>query len=191
MEGQTRKRHQKQMVRTGPAAKRAKTDKGEVTPVGSRAEQRDESVVNASPTAEELDQQVDDLLARPFVSEALQEGDIEKNSSGKLLIPMGSDGGMSLILRNEGVVEVEENEEADGQDEDEGETSKGGVGERPSARRIHQGFLSKCRLRKPNQKMMRGYEDVLLGSTTRGARMGLDQLSQKHKLALIVRNITE
>ncbi|GAB2268278.1 hypothetical protein Dimus_003253 [Dionaea muscipula] len=148
-----KKRRQKQVARNGPTVKRAKTDKGEVRPVGSKAEQRDEPVVTGSPTVEELDQKVNDLIARPFVSEALQEVEIEEDPSDKFVISMGTDGGVSQILKE--TAEAEENEEADGQDEDEGETSEGDVGESPSARRIHLGVLRKRRLRRPNRKMMR------------------------------------
>ncbi|GAB2302827.1 hypothetical protein Dimus_036822 [Dionaea muscipula] len=77
-EGQTRKRRQKQVARTEPAPKRAKTYKGKVSPVELGSETRKEPVVSGSPTVEELDQQVDELLACPFVSEAVHEGEIDR-----------------------------------------------------------------------------------------------------------------
>ncbi|GAB2279147.1 hypothetical protein Dimus_013802 [Dionaea muscipula] len=65
---QTRKRRQIQGARTGPAAKKAKTDIENVSPVEEEIEPIKEPGVFGSPTIAELDQQVDELLARPFIS---------------------------------------------------------------------------------------------------------------------------
>ncbi|GAB2272786.1 hypothetical protein Dimus_007605 [Dionaea muscipula] len=81
--GQTRKRRQKQVARTGPTAKRAKTDKGKVSLVELGTELSKEPVVFGTPTIEELDQQVDELLARPFVAEVVQEGEIDRDDIDK------------------------------------------------------------------------------------------------------------
>ncbi|GAB2286296.1 hypothetical protein Dimus_020713 [Dionaea muscipula] len=72
-EEQTRKRRQKQVARTGSAAKKARTDKEKVSLVEVEIEPIKEPVVFGSPAIEELDQQVDELLARPFVFEAVHE----------------------------------------------------------------------------------------------------------------------
>ncbi|GAB2290423.1 hypothetical protein Dimus_024701 [Dionaea muscipula] len=53
-------------------------DKGKVSLVESGTKPRKEPVVSGSPTVEELDQQVDELLARLFVPQAVHEGEIDK-----------------------------------------------------------------------------------------------------------------
>ncbi|GAB2299253.1 hypothetical protein Dimus_033323 [Dionaea muscipula] len=58
-------------------------DKGKVSLVESGMEQREEPVVAGSPTFEELDQHVDELLAHPFVSEVVDEGEIDKDQEGQ------------------------------------------------------------------------------------------------------------
>ncbi|GAB2295975.1 hypothetical protein Dimus_030121, partial [Dionaea muscipula] len=65
-EEQTRKRRQKQAVRIGPAAKKAKIDKGKILLVEEEIEPIKEPDMFGSPTIAELNQQVDELLARPF-----------------------------------------------------------------------------------------------------------------------------
>ncbi|GAB2279144.1 hypothetical protein Dimus_013799 [Dionaea muscipula] len=67
-EEQTRKRRQKQVARTGPAAKKAKTDKENVSLLEEEIEPIKEPDVSGNPTIAELDQQVDELLVRPFIS---------------------------------------------------------------------------------------------------------------------------
>ncbi|GAB2268257.1 hypothetical protein Dimus_003233 [Dionaea muscipula] len=101
-EGQTRIRRQKQVARTGLAAKRAKTDKGKVSPVELGTKPRKEPVVSGNPTVEELEQQVDELLARPFVSESVHEGEIDRGDKDQ-----------------EGQKDAEEVVVMDGEDDDE------------------------------------------------------------------------
>ncbi|GAB2295992.1 hypothetical protein Dimus_030137 [Dionaea muscipula] len=72
-EDQTRKRLQKQVARTGLTAKRIKTEKEKVSFVEVGTEPIEEPVVAGNPTIEEFEQQVDELLARPFISEAIHE----------------------------------------------------------------------------------------------------------------------
>ncbi|GAB2283835.1 hypothetical protein Dimus_018322, partial [Dionaea muscipula] len=90
MEGQTRKRRQKQVVRTGLAAK---TDKEKVSLVEVETEPIKEPVVSESPTIEEMDQQVDELLARPFVFEAVHEEVQEEQRDGEEVLEIGEEEG--------------------------------------------------------------------------------------------------
>ncbi|GAB2280669.1 hypothetical protein Dimus_015296 [Dionaea muscipula] len=107
------------------------------------AEQKDDPVVTGSPMAEEMNQQVDDLLARPFISGSLEKGvdDIDEASQEG--------------QRNDKEVMVVGEEEDKDKDEIERENSEEDVKERPSAKWIHLGVLSKRKLRRPNEKLMR------------------------------------
>ncbi|GAB2296706.1 hypothetical protein Dimus_030814 [Dionaea muscipula] len=57
-------------------------DKEEISLVEVETESSKELVVAGSPTIEELDQQVDELQARPFVSEAVEKGS-DKDEGGQ------------------------------------------------------------------------------------------------------------
>ncbi|GAB2273536.1 hypothetical protein Dimus_008326 [Dionaea muscipula] len=88
--------------------------------------------------------------------------------------------------------EVEEDEEEEEEEEDDVALDSDDVlGKRPPTRKLHLGVLSKCRLRMPNRKMMKRYSDVLLRSSSRGAKMALDTIHREHELALMIRNIAE
>ncbi|GAB2295191.1 hypothetical protein Dimus_029366 [Dionaea muscipula] len=54
----------------------------------------------SGPTVAELNQQVDDILTQPFISDGLMECLGEKQPSRLLVISAGSDGGMSELLKN-------------------------------------------------------------------------------------------
>ncbi|GAB2296495.1 hypothetical protein Dimus_030609 [Dionaea muscipula] len=81
-EEQIKKRRLKQAARTRPTAKKARTDKEKVSLEEVETEPIKEPVVPGSPTIDDLDRQVDELLARPFVSEAVEEGR-DKDKGGK------------------------------------------------------------------------------------------------------------
>ncbi|GAB2283422.1 hypothetical protein Dimus_017937 [Dionaea muscipula] len=72
-EEQTRKRRQKQSAKIGPSVKKAKTDKGKVPLVEEQIEPTKEPDVAGSLTTEEMNHQIDYLLARPFISETLND----------------------------------------------------------------------------------------------------------------------
>ncbi|GAB2297830.1 hypothetical protein Dimus_031916 [Dionaea muscipula] len=74
-EQQPKKRRQKHSARTRPAVKRARTDKEKSPLVEKEIEKAYGADVgrSGSPTLEQMNQQVDELLARPFVSEAADE----------------------------------------------------------------------------------------------------------------------
>ncbi|GAB2292684.1 hypothetical protein Dimus_026921, partial [Dionaea muscipula] len=74
-EQQQKKRRQKQAARTRQVAKRARTDKEKIPLVEAESETAKEADVggSGSPTLEQLDHQVDELLGRPFVSKAMAE----------------------------------------------------------------------------------------------------------------------
>ncbi|GAB2275871.1 hypothetical protein Dimus_010616 [Dionaea muscipula] len=56
---------------------------------------------------------------------------------------------------------------------------------------MHLGVLFECRLGMLNKKMIKRYADILLGSSSRGARLALDMIPRTHELALMMRNIAE
>ncbi|GAB2294880.1 hypothetical protein Dimus_029073 [Dionaea muscipula] len=85
-----------------------------------------------------------------------------------------------------GVVVVEEEAEVEEDEEDESDES-----ERPMTKKYHLGVLSRHRLTIPHSKMVARYADVLLGSSSRGARRYLSSLPPSHELALVIRNVAE
>ncbi|GAB2278721.1 hypothetical protein Dimus_013396, partial [Dionaea muscipula] len=74
-EERTRKRRQKQAARTGPAAKKAKTDKEKVPLV--ETEPTKEPVVADSPTIAELEKEVDESLSVHLFLEDVDEGNLK------------------------------------------------------------------------------------------------------------------
>ncbi|GAB2265544.1 hypothetical protein Dimus_000591 [Dionaea muscipula] len=184
-----------------------------VRPVGLEADEKREAVMTASPTAEELDQQVDDLLARPFVSDALSEGDTEKNSSDKLVIPMGSDRGMSLMLRDEAFVEpgsskIVEIDKDDGERENQrngkeilmvgeednkaDEEGKRDVGPFASKRRSSKRSLfASQRLRVPSGRMVRSCMNSMMAAANRVTIRALQNVPLKHKFVCLYRTMAE
>ncbi|GAB2290621.1 hypothetical protein Dimus_024900, partial [Dionaea muscipula] len=158
-EEQTKNRRQKQVARTEPVAKRIKT--GTVSSVEVETEPRKELIVADSPMIEELGQQVDELLARPFVSEGFDEGG-QRNG--------------------EEVLEV-------GVEEEEGKRDVGpSTSERRYRRRS---LFSPKRLSIPLSRMVRSLMDVMIGSANRATIKSLRRLPLKHKCAILCRNMTE
>ncbi|GAB2281224.1 hypothetical protein Dimus_015830 [Dionaea muscipula] len=74
-EGQEKKRHQKQSTRTGPNAKKDRIDKEKIPLVEEEIETAEEPDVDtsSSPTFDELNKKVHELLARPFFSGVVEE----------------------------------------------------------------------------------------------------------------------
>ncbi|GAB2268608.1 hypothetical protein Dimus_003563, partial [Dionaea muscipula] len=162
-----KKRRQKQVARTGPAAKKAKTDKEKVPLV--ETEPTKEPVVAGSPTIEELNQQVDELLTCPFISEAVDEGEFEDQVEEK--------GEEEVMIMNE---------------EEEEEEGEGDVGSSASERRYRRWSLfSPKRLSVPPNRMIRECMDVMMGSANRATIRTLCKLPLRHKCAILCRNMAE
>ncbi|GAB2295905.1 hypothetical protein Dimus_030053 [Dionaea muscipula] len=167
-EEQTKKRRQKQVAWSRPAAKKAKTDKGKIPLVKEGTEPTKEPVVDGSPTIEELDQQVDELLAHPFVSEAVDEGRSGKDEGGQ--------------RDREEVLEV-------GVEEEEGQRDVGpSIFERRYRRRS---LFSPKRLDVPSSHMVRNCMDVLMGIVNHATIRAVRSLPLKHKCAILCRNMAE
>ncbi|GAB2292880.1 hypothetical protein Dimus_027108 [Dionaea muscipula] len=172
-EGQTRKRRQKQVARIGPAAKRTMTDKGKVSLVEVGTEPCKESVVSGSPTIEELDQQVDELLAHLFVSEVLHE-EIDKDDIDQ----QGQRDGQEVL-------EVGEKEEG----EEKGEQN---VGPSTFERRYRRRSLfPPKRLSVPSGHMVRSCVDSLMGTANHATIRAVRDIPLKHKCAILCRNMTK
>ncbi|GAB2290269.1 hypothetical protein Dimus_024549 [Dionaea muscipula] len=169
-EEQTRKRRQKQVARTGPAIKRTKTDKENVSPTELGIEPRKEPIVAGSPTTEELDQQVDELLARLFVSEVVHEEEDDRDQE------VQRDGEEVLKVR-------EEEDEEDGEGDVRSSTS-----ERHYRRRS---LFSPKRLSVPSSRKVRICIDVLMGATNHATIRVVRNLPLKHKCAILCRNMAE
>ncbi|GAB2289885.1 hypothetical protein Dimus_024186, partial [Dionaea muscipula] len=82
---QPKKRRQKQLARTGPLAKKAETYKGKIPLVKEDTELVEEPDVDTSgsPTFDVLDKQVDELLAHPFIFEAIPEEGNERDEGAQ------------------------------------------------------------------------------------------------------------
>ncbi|GAB2278918.1 hypothetical protein Dimus_013587 [Dionaea muscipula] len=139
----------------------------------------------------------------------MREGDTEQNSSDKLVIPMGSDGGMSLMLRNEAVIEPKSSKivEID-RDDAEQEGQRDGkevlvVGEEdeegkrdvdPSAtkrRSSKRSLFANQRLRVPSGQMVRRYMEFMMGVANRETIRALQSVPLKHKFACLCRSMAE
>ncbi|GAB2266084.1 hypothetical protein Dimus_001111 [Dionaea muscipula] len=152
-EEQTWKRRERQAARTRPAAKKAKTDKEKNRLV--ETEPTKESVMAGSPTIEELDQQVDELLTRPFISEAVPEEEFKDQT--------GEKGEEEVMIMNE--EEEEEERERD-------------VGPSTSERRYRRRSLfSPKRLSLPPSRFIRKCMDVMMGSANRATIKSLRKTS--------------
>ncbi|GAB2276022.1 hypothetical protein Dimus_010764 [Dionaea muscipula] len=229
-EERIKKRHQKEQGKVGPFKRLRKT----LSPtqdvllsasdtVGENKEEEEEVRVApypSSPTAAELDKELDELLAQAFHSSFIPESLIsldalvheqrEENLCDQL---GGSDVDASKGEEKEdeeveedeeegvgqregkGTImeegeEVEEEEDEDDENDEDVESEEGGA-RRPPSRKFHPGVLSRHRLTMPHKRMMRRYADVLLGSSSRGVRMALDSLPRTHELSLLMRNIAE
>ncbi|GAB2266670.1 hypothetical protein Dimus_001664, partial [Dionaea muscipula] len=206
-----KRRRQKQESRTGPR-KRARKAKSSVQEDEEKEEVRFQ-IMNSSPSAEELDKEIDEILAEalhhPFISDSLMTLDAlvqeqkEENPSDRTI---GSDVATSTgdeekkdglekkdgededvgQRDGKGVVVAEEEVEAEEEEEDESDES-----DRPLAKKYHLGVLSRRRLTIPHSKMVTRYANVLMGSSSRGARRYLSPLPPSHEIALVMRNLAE
>ncbi|GAB2298047.1 hypothetical protein Dimus_032124 [Dionaea muscipula] len=211
----------------GPSKKlrKAKSPTEDVLPPASEVVGEDEEkkevrflIGKSSPTAKELEKEIDRILAQaiqhPFISESLITLDdlvqehMEEN-------PSDQSGGSNVDASDEkedeevtedededvgqregkGVAMEDEEEEEEAEEEEEGDEeemeSEEDEARRPSSRKFHQGVLSRRKLTMPHKRMMKRYADVLLGPSSRGARMALDSIPRTHELALVMRNIAE
>ncbi|GAB2286004.1 hypothetical protein Dimus_020427 [Dionaea muscipula] len=166
MEDQTKKRCQKQAVRTGPAAKKAKTDRGKIPLVEEEIEPIKEPDVSGSPTIAELDQKLDELLAHPLISEEIGEGDKGGQRDMEEVLQMG---------------------------EEEGEEQEGGDVS-PSTfegRRRRKSLFTPQRLSVPSSRPVRRCMDVMMGCVNRATIRSFRSLPLKHKSAILCRNMAE
>ncbi|GAB2270202.1 hypothetical protein Dimus_005109 [Dionaea muscipula] len=81
---------------------------------------------------------------------------------------------------------AEEEAEIEEEEEDESDES-----ERPLTKKYHLGVLSRRRLTIPYSKMVTRYANVLMGSSSRGARRYSSSLPPSHEIALVMMNVAE
>ncbi|GAB2266392.1 hypothetical protein Dimus_001401 [Dionaea muscipula] len=187
---------------------------------GEGEEKEEEAVdtakVMSSPTASELNKEVDDLVFRAiqlsFISDAaislddLEQDQQEEDPSGLLVIPVGSNGGTSqmLGLTEEAVeqdtfemgngVKVVDDEERTYEMEEIG-GNKGDVNPfasgRSYARKGRETLFTRGRLRSPSIEMLKKYIDVMMGPTTRVTRKIMRRLPWRNEDPCLSRNISE
>ncbi|GAB2290150.1 hypothetical protein Dimus_024433 [Dionaea muscipula] len=151
-EGRTKKKHQKQVARTGPS-KRPRKSKSPLASevVGEEEEEKEEEFREENPSDRTVGS--DGGIDREETDGEEGEKD-QDNEEGE--------GDEDDIVQREGkgtIVEDDEKEEK----EDEDVSSEEVMGKRSPTRKLHLGVLSKHRLRMPNNKMMKRYADTLLG----------------------------
>ncbi|GAB2279105.1 hypothetical protein Dimus_013761, partial [Dionaea muscipula] len=118
--------------------------------------------VFGSPTIEELDLQVDELLARPFISEVVQEEEFEDQAWDK------------------------------GEEEEDEEEGQRDVGPSAFEKRFRSWSLfSAKRLIIPPSRMIRKCMDVMMGCANHATIKSLRSLPLKHKCAILCRNMAE
>ncbi|GAB2281530.1 hypothetical protein Dimus_016112 [Dionaea muscipula] len=200
-----KRRRQKQEARTGPR-KRARKAKSSVQEDEEKEEVRFQ-IRDSSPSAEELDKEIDEILVEalhhPFISnslitlDALVQEKKEENPSDRTI---GSD-----VATGTGDEEKKDGlEKEDSQEEDVGQRDGKGVvvaeeeeedesdeSDRPLTKKYHLGVLSRHRLTIPHSKMVTRYANVLMSSSSRGARRYLSSLPPSHEIALVMRNVAE
>ncbi|GAB2295385.1 hypothetical protein Dimus_029558 [Dionaea muscipula] len=210
-EGQKRKRRLKKETETGPTSKKARIARAQ----GLREEnvqsilsdisdgEKECPVGEGGEKGDDVDHEVEVIeiavnASSPSAVDMNKEEQREKGPSELLVILVGSNGGMSQMLRDtviqrDGKGIMVEDDKADEEDENEEDatSSSGDVAEGLSTKRVRMGILRRHRLRIPTSKMLSKYVDVLLGSTTRGAKRAIDQISWKFELTLIFQNIAE
>ncbi|GAB2283791.1 hypothetical protein Dimus_018280 [Dionaea muscipula] len=188
-------------------------DRERMKPVSSETEQREEAVETAKDDSllitAELNEETEKLIAfarqLPFISDTLVEDQTKKDQSGLLCILVGSDGGMSELLKDkeDDSERTETNEEDVSQqggkrvvvmDEDEENEKEliladDDVVKKPSARRINRGIFTRKRLRIPSNKIVGKYVNALLKSTTHGAWKAMERILRRSELAMICRNV--
>ncbi|GAB2292260.1 hypothetical protein Dimus_026509, partial [Dionaea muscipula] len=167
-EKQTRKRRQKQAARTGPAAKKAKT--GKIPLVEEEVEPIKKLDVSGSPMIAELDKEVDELLARPFISEAVDEGG-------------GEDRGQKGQRDEEVMVQMGEEDEEEEEERDEDSSA--------SERRRRRSLFAPKRLSVPPGHMIKKCMEVMMGGVNRATIRSLRELPLKHKCAILCKNMAE
>ncbi|GAB2268166.1 hypothetical protein Dimus_003143 [Dionaea muscipula] len=111
------------------------------------------------------------------IGDEKEEDDVEKDEDEDE--DVGHRDGKEVAVREE-----EENES----DEEEDESDEAG---RPLSRKYHLGVLSKYSLAIPHRKMIERYADILMRSSSRGARRILNSLPPSHELSLVMRNVAE
>ncbi|GAB2275757.1 hypothetical protein Dimus_010507 [Dionaea muscipula] len=179
-EERTKKRHQKQQARTEPSKRPRKTKSSaqDVLPPASEAvgedkeEEEEEEHIEENPSDQSDWSDVDASMGDEKEDEEVEDDVVHREGKGVA------------------VEEEEDKEEAEGEEEGDGEELESEE-ERPPTRKSHLGVLSKHRLTIPNKRMMKRYSDVLLGSSSHGARMDLNTLPQAHEITLMMRNIDE
>ncbi|GAB2292603.1 hypothetical protein Dimus_026840 [Dionaea muscipula] len=116
-----------------------------------------------------MNQQIDDLLARPFISEALDEE-----------------------VQEEQVVEKAEKDALIRDEENDKEKVRGDVGT-SSSKRSHRerSLFTPIRLSVPSRKTVRRCMDSLMGASTHTTIRSMRRLPLKHKCAILCRNMAE
>ncbi|GAB2299364.1 hypothetical protein Dimus_033439 [Dionaea muscipula] len=98
------------------------------------------------------------------------------------------EGGYEDVGQREGKGVVVAEEEAEAEEEEDDESDEA---ERLMIKKYHLGVLSRRRLTIPHSKMVARYADILLRSSSRGARRYLSSLPPSYELALVMRNLAE
>ncbi|GAB2297833.1 hypothetical protein Dimus_031919 [Dionaea muscipula] len=171
-EQQPKKRQQKQSMRIGPAIKRARTDK-EKSPLVEKEIKKAKGANeggSGSPILEQINQQVDELLARPFVSEA----------ADKEWEDIRDYGGQGDVEEMPQMDEVEGSERK----------RRGDVGP-SSSKRKERSLFAPRRLRLPLASTVRRCWDSLMGAASHTTIRSIRGLPLKHKCAVLCRNMVE
>ncbi|GAB2273387.1 hypothetical protein Dimus_008184, partial [Dionaea muscipula] len=195
-EERTKKRRQTQQESPGPSKKlrKAKSPTKDVLPpdsevVGEDGEKEEVRFLigNSSPTAKELEKEIDEILAQaiqhPFISESLitlddlvqeqMKENLFDHSGGSDMDASGEDEreneeddeDENEVVQREGKgVTMEEEEKEEAEEEEEGDEEElESEEERPPTKMFHLGVLTRRRLAMPHSKMIKRYADVLLG----------------------------
>ncbi|GAB2266179.1 hypothetical protein Dimus_001202 [Dionaea muscipula] len=125
---------------------------------------------SGSPTLEQLDHQVDELLAHPFVSKVVaEEWEDNRDYGGQ-----------------RDVEEMPQMEEVEGSERE----GRGDAG--PSySERIERSLFAPRRLRLPSTRTVRRCMDSLMGAATHTTIRSIRGLPLKHKCAVLCRNVAE
>ncbi|GAB2288556.1 hypothetical protein Dimus_022886 [Dionaea muscipula] len=160
-----KRRRQKQEARIGPRI-RARKAKYSV----QEDEDKEEVKKEENPSDRETESDV-----------ATDTGDEEKKDGLEK-----EDGEDEDVGQRDGKGVVAEEVEVEEEGEDESDES-----EQPLTKKHHLGVLTRRRLTIPHSKMVTTYANVLMGSSSRGARRYLSSLPPSHEIALVMRNVAE
>ncbi|GAB2276362.1 hypothetical protein Dimus_011092, partial [Dionaea muscipula] len=136
-------------------------------------------IKDSSPSAEELDKEIDEILAE---AEKKEENLYDRTIRSDVATGTGDE------EKKDGL------EKEDGEEKDVGQRDGKGVivaEEEAKVEEEEEDESDECRLTIPHSKMVTRYANVLMGSSSRGARRYLSSLPPSHEIALVMRNVVE